>query len=172
MVNHDKCILDIGVGQHRKCIDVLKVSANFGPDYSSALLGIHCFTGEDCNASFRGKGKIPALKLMDKNPVYITTFSKLGDNWKVDDHVASMLEKFTCDLYGCHRYDKVNDARLFKLKSMCGTKGKITKKSTVDLHKLPPCFNSFLPHVLILLTHSLSLFYEMVKISDDFFKRR
>ena len=140
--------MDIGSGQHRRRIDILSLAKSLGKELCSALQGLHVNTGEDCCAAFRGKAKLPALKLMQKHPEYIQAFAKIGDDWKISDVTSEVIEKFTCGLYGCHRCEKVNDARGFKLKSMCGSKGKITKKCKLDLYKLPPCYNSFKPHLL------------------------
>ena len=73
--------------------------------------------------------------------------SSLGDNWAVDTEICKGLEKFTCHLYGLPRFNKVNKARLFKLRTMCGNKNKITRKSKIYLYRLPPCKLSLYPHI-------------------------
>ena len=65
---------------------------------------------------------IRAIKLLQSNPEYLGVFAKLGESWEVDSDVYDGLEKFTCHLYGLPRFRKVNKARLFKLKAMCGNK--------------------------------------------------
>ena len=112
-----------------------------------ALLGVYVFTGEDCNSAFKGKGKTKAIKLLQSNPEYLEIFAKLGESWEVGKDVYTGLEKFTCHLYGLPRFSKVNKARLFKLKAMCGNKRKINRKCKVELYRLPPCKRSLYPHI-------------------------
>ena len=58
-----------------------------------------------------------------------------------------MLEKFTCHFYGLPRFNKVNKARLFKLRTMFGNKNKMTCKCKLDIYWLPPCKRSLYPHI-------------------------
>ena len=112
----------------------------------TALLGIYVFTGEDCNAAFKGKGKTKAVKILQSKSEYIPVFADLGESWRLEKTTFKGLQKFVCELYGLSRYSSVNKARLFKLKNMVGSKSKITRKCKIDLYKLPPCKNSLLPH--------------------------
>ena len=59
-------------------VDVKKVAAAVGQDICSALPGVHSFTGRDTASAFGGKGKVSALKLMQKIRKYQELFNKLG----------------------------------------------------------------------------------------------
>lgn len=67
-------ILDIGTGKHRQLVDVSELSQALGQEYCSTLLGYYVFSGEDCTSAFKGKGKIQALKKLEKNPKYHQAF--------------------------------------------------------------------------------------------------
>ena len=140
-------VLDIGMGLNRKSFELLGIAKSLGRQKCTALLGVYIFTGEDCNSSFKGKGKVKAIKLMEKSPEFIHIFSKLGEEWEVPTPIVNGLEKFTCALYGLPRYEKVNKARLCKLKTICGSNSKFTLKTKVNFHSMPPCRNSLLPHI-------------------------
>lgn len=57
------------------------------------------------------------------------------------------LEKFTCIIYGCPRLSFVNEVRAKILKKMVGEDDMLSKKSKVDLARLPPCQDSLIPHM-------------------------
>lgn len=135
------------LGKNRRKINLLPIAEELGLEMCKALLGVYVFTGEDCNCAFKGKGKTRAIKLLQTNPEYLDVFAKLGESWEVEREIYTGLEKFTCHLYGLPRFNKVNKARLFKLKSMCGNKNKISSKCKSDLHRLPPCKRSLYPHI-------------------------
>ena len=138
---------DVGVGLNRRQIDILRLARKLGEKRCTALLGIYIYTGEDCNASFKGKGKVQALKILEKSPEYEDTFAKLGEEWMVSADVVRSLEKFTCALYRQPRFHLINKARLNKLKTMCGNKSKLSLKSKINFHNLPPGKNSLVPHI-------------------------
>ena len=73
---------------HCRRVDILSIARSLGRRFCTALLGIYCFTGEDCNAAFRGKGKLSTLKLLDRNPEFVEAFSKLGEKWMVCDDIT------------------------------------------------------------------------------------
>lgn len=50
-------------------------------------------------------------------------------------------------MYGQARESSVNTVRAKMLKKMVGDDDKLTTKSRVDLAQLPPCQDSFIPHV-------------------------
>ena len=57
--------LDITVyrsGKNRKIVNVSELAETNGDEYSSTLLGICVFTGEDATSAFKGKGKVVPLK--------------------------------------------------------------------------------------------------------------
>ena len=70
--------LDNGTGKNRRIIDVTEMANSFGPDYSSALLGLYVFTGEDTISAFKGKGKVLPLKKMQKYLRFSKHFNSLA----------------------------------------------------------------------------------------------
>ena len=51
-------VFDTGKGANRKIINISDVVEDLAENYCEALPSFHCFTGEDCNSAFKGKGKI------------------------------------------------------------------------------------------------------------------
>ena len=138
---------DTGSGANRRLLNISDIAQDLGHRYCEALLGIYCFTGEDCNCAFKGKGKTMPIKKMDKKPRYQEFFARLGDGWVVHDEVVDGLEQFVCYLYGYPRVKRVNEVRGLMLKKMVGDDESITRKSKVDLSWLPPCKQSLIPHI-------------------------
>jgi len=99
---------------------VLPPSLNYGPNFSSAVLGLHAFTGCDSVSSFKGKGKVKPLALMEKDTDFITVFEELGTSWDMRDDLMQGLERFVCQLYG-QDTDSVNDARHNIFQATCRT---------------------------------------------------
>ena len=56
------------------------------------------------------------------------------------------LEAFTCIMYGEPRGKSVNLVRLKMLKKMVGEDDSLNQKSKIDLSRIPPCQDSFIPH--------------------------
>ena len=124
------------------------LAEDFGESYCEALLGFHVFTGEDTTSAFQGKGKINPLKRMLKKPRFQNTFQNLGKELVPCQKLIEELEEFTCEMYGYPRVKQVNKVRSLMLNKMVGgSTDNLTKKSKVDLSKLPPCKSSFKPHV-------------------------
>ena len=46
-----------GKGKSRRMLDINLIQKSLGTGISSALIGIHCFTGCDSTSAFYGKGK-------------------------------------------------------------------------------------------------------------------
>ena len=49
-------------------VHITALAKSRGSDHATALMGIHTFTGDDCNCAFRGKGKVGPLKKLQKYP--------------------------------------------------------------------------------------------------------
>ena len=139
--------IDIGVGKNRKIVDVSALAKSLGQEYCSCLLGLYVFTGEDCTSAFKGKGKIGPAKKLQRNPKYQRIFAKLGEDWSVSDELYEGLEAFTCLMYGSTRICTVNELRASMLRKMVGDDDKLSKKSKVELSRLPPCRDALRPHV-------------------------
>ena len=138
---------DTGSGASRRLLKFSDIAEDLGPRYCQSLLGIYCFTGEDCNCAFKGKGKKTPLKKLEKKPRYQECFAELGDSWEVSDRLVTKLEEFVCFLYGFPRVKEVNTVRTLMLRKMVGESGAIRSSSKVDLSKLPPCKQSLVPHI-------------------------
>lgn len=72
---------------------------------------------------------------------------QLGDEWTVKPEVLQQLEQFTCVMYGEVRETSVNKVRAKLLRKMVGQDEKLTVKSKVDLARIPPCYDSLVPHI-------------------------
>ena len=141
-------LFDTGKGANRRVINVTDLAEELGPAYCEALLGLHCFTGEDCNCAFKGQGKLKPLKKMLKMPRYQETFRALGNSWSVSDKVLSDLEQFTCFMYGQPKVTSVNKVRSIMVKTATGgTSSSLKQMKKVDLSKMPPCRSSLIPHI-------------------------
>ena len=137
-----------GSGSHKRLFNISELADDLGEPHCDALLGLYCFTGEDCNCAFRGKGKIAPIKKMEKKPAFIDVFAQLGRSWIVQEDLIHKLEHFVCYMYGFPRVKSVNQVRTLMLKKMVGEDRQLTKSSKVDLARLPPCRQSLLPHIL------------------------
>ena len=138
---------DTGTGKHRRLLNITETAQHLGKQYTDALLGIYCFTGEDCTSSFKGKGKLGPLRKLQKYPRFQEVFAQLGSEWDLDTKVQTHLEAFTCIMYGHARVTNVDEVRTLMLKKMVGEDEALTEKSKVDLSRLPPCRRSLYPHV-------------------------
>ena len=140
---------DTGKGIHRRVVNVTELAEDKGPSYCEALLGLHCFTGEDTNCAFKGKGKVNPLKKLEKKPKFMDTFRSLGHTLEVTDQTMTELEEFTCFMYGHQRIKSVNKARTIMLqKATGGNNQSLRHVKKVDLSKIPPCLRSLRPHIL------------------------
>lgn len=140
-------LLDTGSGINKRLLNIADIAQDLGPKYCTSLLGLYCFTGEDCNCAFKGKGKVGPLKKLEKKPRYQDCFAKLGDSWEIDDKLVNDLEEFVCLMYGFPKTKHVNMVRALMLKKMVGENTTIKASSRVDLAKLPPCKFSLAPHI-------------------------
>ena len=127
-----------GSGEHSRILSLDVISSSIPPELSSALPGLHAFTGRyiHCNVTqpFRRhqyftlynntllhlgcdytssffKGKAKALKLARSNEHFLQAFSELGSTKEADHKAVTTLDKFTCSLFGDSKAQTVNDAR-------------------------------------------------------------
>ena len=91
----------------------------------------------------------PASKLimLPSLVLFLFSFRKLGDEWSVDQDVTDELKAFTYLMYGYTREKSVDSVRSIMLKKMLGENEELTIRSKVDLARLPPCKDNFIPHV-------------------------
>ena len=64
-------LFDTGRGNQRRLINITDLAEDLTPRYCEAVLGLYCFTGEDANCAFKGKGKVRPLKKLVKKQKYI-----------------------------------------------------------------------------------------------------
>ncbi|CAB4014755.1 Hypothetical predicted protein [Paramuricea clavata] len=100
-----------GSGEHSRILSLDVISSSIPPELSSALPGLHAFTGCDYTSSFFGKGKAKALKLARSNEHFLQAFSEFGSTEEADHKAVTTLDKFTCSLFGDSKAQTVNDAR-------------------------------------------------------------
>ena len=114
--------MDCSAGNNRRLIDVSSIQAKLEfqrPGSSTALIGLHAFTGTDYTSAFFNKGKVKALKLMlegEEADTYVHAFQAMSHG------KAYNMEKFVCHLYGMKEVDNVNAARTAKLFALAGVK--------------------------------------------------
>lgn len=132
-------LFETGVGNKKRLINVTDLASHYGPNSCSAMLGLHSYSGCDTVSAFKGKGKVQALKLLLKTPLYSSAFQRLGDSWEVDEELQVKLEMFTCALYGKPKFSSTDSLRYFLIQKKCSSDS-LTWSSTanVDLSRLPP----------------------------------
>ena len=127
----------------RRYINVSSLSNALGSKISSAILGLHSFTGCDYTGAFYRKGKTRALDILLKNEDYIEAFGKIGNMPEVPEKVTRTIEKFVCHLYSKQQCDSVNNARyqmfVDKYKPDKRNQGPLTKIKGASPSSLPPC---------------------------------
>ena len=83
-----------GRGNTKRIINVTKIAENYSQINCAALLGIHAFTGCESPSDFKGKGKVKAIRLLQKKENYWRVFSRLGDEWDISNDLLSALSEF------------------------------------------------------------------------------
>lgn len=143
-------IMDTGVADKRRLIDIRSAVQSIGNDLCNALLSLHAFTGCDTISSFVRKGKVGPLRVLQKNPQYIPVFKGLGTSPTVTPGQFDDLEAFTCLLYGARSGIKdINKLRYTMFMTRFTPKNQLlSSESGIDLSLLPPCRSSLRMHVV------------------------
>ena len=76
---------ETGKKGNRRLINITELAGDLTPRYCEALIGLYCFTGEDSNCAFKGKGKVNPLKKMQKKQKFMDTFIRLGADCVTDE---------------------------------------------------------------------------------------
>ena len=130
-------------------LNLTHLARDLTPQFCSALLSVHAFTGCDSTSAFKGKGKVKALKLLQQRLKFVPVFESLGESWSVTEQQLDELEEFVCLLYGRQKTKKVDDVRHMALLEKCkGPDGVISPDANIDLATLPPCRRSLKQHAL------------------------
>lgn len=85
-------LLDTGSGVNKKLLDITDIAQDLGPKCCPSLLGLYCFTDEDCNCALKRKGKVVLWKKLEKKPQYKVYFAELGNSWEIDHKLVKDLE--------------------------------------------------------------------------------
>ena len=111
-------------------------------------MGIHAFTGCDSTSAFKRKGKVKAIRLLQKKENYKRVFSRLGDEWDISNDLLSALSEFTCALYGKPRMANVNEVRYCRVVEVCGSNEdeSLRQPKTFDTSSIPPSQGSLNEH--------------------------
>ena len=76
---YQKC----GTQNHTRLVDISKLALSVGDSVCDSLIGLHAFTGCGTVSAFACRGKLSALKLMQRDITYQETFSQVGHAWGV-----------------------------------------------------------------------------------------
>ena len=72
-----------GTQNRTRFVVITDIFTNLGSDLFQSLPGIHAFAGCDSVSAFAGKGKVAALKVLRKHPLFQKTFSMFGEETEV-----------------------------------------------------------------------------------------
>lgn len=130
-------LFETGTGNKQRLLNVTEIANNYKPQYCTALISLHGYTGCDSTSASRGIGKVRPMKCLGRKPEFVTALAKLGDDWSVSEDVVDALDCFTCAVYGRPRDSHVDQVRYLKMNELCGDN--ITPAKNVDMSVLPPC---------------------------------
>ena len=94
----------------------------------------------------KGNGKKKPIQLLLKEKRFESGWMQLGKEWVVTEELLTMLEEFTCALYGRTKDKDVNKVRTDKLKEKCGI-NKLDPKKDFHIASLPPCRMALEQHI-------------------------
>ena len=114
-------LFEAGRGNKTRIINVTKIAEKYSQVNCAALPGIHAFTGCDSTGAFKGKGKVKAIRLLQKTKNYQRVFSRLGDEWDFSNDLPSTLLESTRALYGKPRMANVNEVCYCRVVEICGS---------------------------------------------------
>lgn len=92
-------------------IDVNALFQSLGPELCGSLPAFHAITACDYTAAFFRKGKLGPFKILEKSRRLQQVFSSFGDSESLNDEQISVVEEFTCMIYGKSKHREVNKAR-------------------------------------------------------------
>ena len=105
---YQKC----GTQNRTRFVDISKLALSLGDSVCDSLIGLHAFTGCDTVSAFASRGKLNALKLMQRGITYQETFSQVGQSWDVQQQLFEKVQQFTCRMYvAASSTTEVNDLR-------------------------------------------------------------
>ena len=78
-------LFETGKGNKKRIINVTKIAEKYSQVNCAALLGVHAFTGCDSTSAFKGKGKVKAIRLLQKKENYQRALSRLDDECDISN---------------------------------------------------------------------------------------
>lgn len=139
-------LFDTGTGTNKRLLDVTTIAEGYTPEFCSALLALHAFTGCDTTSAFKGIGKVKPIKILQRLPRYIPIFAHLGDSWEIPEKDEVEWAAFLCTVYGKPRFRDLDEVRHHILMEKCGDEG-LDASVNVDMSSLPPCNRMFQQHL-------------------------
>ncbi|CAG9825679.1 unnamed protein product [Phaedon cochleariae] len=129
-----------GTSGRIRLIDIKKLASAVGSHVTSALPGLHAWTGCDTVSAFSGQGKLKALKLLPTNDEFVSLFSMLGSQFSLSDGDHCKIQKFACQLYSRNiKTENINELRYQMFRS---------RQGAVESTQLPPCEDCLHQHSL------------------------
>lgn len=140
-------LFDNGVGNKRRLLSVPDLAQHMGTQICSILPAYHALTGCDTTSAFVRKGKIAPLKVVEKNPNFVSVLSRLGQEHVCSEELLEEVEEFVCAIYGKPKYKDINKLRYdcFCKKNQ-GHGNILNSYNTIDMSLLPPCRGSLEMH--------------------------
>ena len=90
-----------------------------------------------------------AIRLLQKKANYQRVFSRLGDEWDINNDLLSALSEFICALYGKPRMEIVNEVRYCRVVKLCGSNEdeSLRQPKNFDASSIPPLQASLNEHL-------------------------
>ena len=122
-------------------INIKQIHDHFGKGFCMPLPVFHAFSDCDYTASFKWKGKIRALKPLEKDENVQQVFSKLHDQDAITEEDIKVIEGLVCAMYSKKRFQSVDKLcqELFLKKYKQNNDSLVGKIRKLDSATLPPC---------------------------------
>jgi len=142
-------LFDTGVANKRRLLDIKAIIIKHGAEKCRAYLALHAITGCDTVSAFVRRGKLSAIKLLNKQADFIATFILFGTTPTVSDEMFAQLEHFVCCLYGYQSYTDINKLRydIFRQRFSPRPGQTLSSYDGVDISLLPICKSTLLMHI-------------------------
>ena len=141
-------IMDSGVGDNRRLIDINCVAEDIGTEACCSVVGWHYYTGSDTTSALVRRGKVRPWKLLLRFPQYMQAFAQLGMCETLDEKYVTILEEFHCKIYGDNKEKSINKLRYKRfIKSFTPKSSLLSTSCGTDASLLPPCSSSVRQHI-------------------------
>ncbi|GFO16096.1 hypothetical protein PoB_004260100 [Plakobranchus ocellatus] len=85
-------IFDTSSGNNRRQLNITDLAATISKRLRDAIIGLHAFTGCDSTSCFAGKGKLKALKMLQRDQDHQELQDILPDTLGTDDALEKELQ--------------------------------------------------------------------------------